>query len=157
MDNNHVPLDTRTRSDCRLGFVVWMSLRYRDSGQTRPFLCSSSVSARLTCSAVNKFLFRLRTRQFRYEVKSSVKRYVAFVSPSVLIGIRLKIRHSCRRSVRSSSNVLRRLPVAKIVVTHVLKKNCTIGVHIVTRVLICPEGRTTTRFTTGNRLKRNYH
>jgi len=41
----------------------------------------------ITWSAVNKFLFRLRTRQFKYDVRSSVNRYWGSPSPAVVTGI----------------------------------------------------------------------
>jgi hypothetical protein len=47
-------------------------------------------SSRIDCitwSAVNKFLFRLRTRQFKYDVRSSVNRYWGSCSAVSVTGI----------------------------------------------------------------------
>jgi len=41
----------------------------------------------ITWSAVNKFLFRLLTRQFKCDVRSSVNRYWGSCSPAAVIGI----------------------------------------------------------------------
>lgn len=94
-DNNHVLQDIHNHIDHRLDFDAWKSLNFLSSPLRQEYkICQYSILKNLKCSvftipAVNKFVLRLRTRQFKYDVSVSVRRNVSFDSPSALTGILL--------------------------------------------------------------------
>jgi hypothetical protein len=101
------------------------------------FLCK--IYYFLTWLAVNKFLFRLRTRQFKYDLKLSVNRYWGSLDPASVTGIIL-LKINIKKNNRNINMTFIRccLSISKCITTCILKYKCTISINIITWMLICP-------------------
>jgi len=62
-------------------------LRFYSLKKNKQILFLCKIYYFLTWLAVNKFLFRLRTRQFKYDLKLSVNRYWGSLDPASVTGI----------------------------------------------------------------------